>query len=417
MKKTFKFLMPILLITFYSCTTVDDDLLPDQESVEIKSGIDPEFIKYLKLKGYKNPETLKIDELDDKYVVGNQIIFSKEEFHSFLPFYENLNKSNALWREYSYTPTTPLTKRVIPYYIKSTVSSSYRTIIIDAFNTWNNIRNFNIEFEYIGNLPAGPPDNNDIEIDISTENFTVFADGPGPVGVKDHGILLEFNPSKTNLYTSSKKKWLFVQAIGVLIGINPESEGSKWYTDLVPGTRAVEAYTMYNKWLYERLIDGDGIPDWGGFSYSDLVGIRNTWPHDTSEKPLYSYISTGSGWGNWTTDWSLYGSGNSNYGFWGINGYIYSSSRTGTVALYKYIHSSGVPYISTTPNLHISYPSFSFNGTVGYVFSSPGTNRVPVYEWYNPNVGYFFTTNSVDAYVQGPGWVGGGIAHYVLSLL
>jgi hypothetical protein len=137
---------------------------------------------------------------------------------------------------------------------------------------------------------------------------------------------------------------------------------------------------------------------------------------DQTEKPFYSYVSTNSGWGNWTTNWSTYQYGNTQYGFWGVTGYIYSVAKAGSVPLYKYTHSSGTPYISTISNLHISYPSFTFIGQIGNVFPSSGTSRTPVYEWYNSNVGYFFTTNAVDNYIQGPGWIGGGIAFYAMSL-
>ena len=77
---------------------------------------------------------------------------------------------------------------------------------------------------------------------------------------------------------------------------------------------------------------------------------------------------------------------------------------------------TGTPYKSIDPNIDVNYPSFTKNGILGHVYTSNGPSRTPVYEWYNPNVGYFFTTNAVDGYVQGPGWTTGGTAFYVMSL-
>ncbi|MBN7814219.1 hypothetical protein [Algoriphagus pacificus] len=402
-------IMPFLILSVLGCQEVENPSIIQKPQEQTQNKIHENFIEYLKLSGYKNIEKLKIDEFEDKFIVSNEIQFKKVDVLKELDLLKN--SKTYLWRRSDFTPTTPFQKRVIPYRFNSRVSSSFKDKIIDAFNTWNSIRNFNINFFYD---PTGSISGSYVDIDY--DNYISGFNVGQPNSFNDFGLIYDFSPSTLNSYSTSKQKWLFVHMIGHLIGLRHEDDSNLTWVDLVPGTFEIESYTMY-KYSIDDYDNGPGVPDWAGFYYTDLLGVRYLWPHDTSEKPLYSYTSNTTGWGNWTTNWDTYQYGTTQYGYWGVTGYIFTSVKSGTIPLYRYTHSTGTPYISTNPSLHITYPSFTKNNTLGYVYSSSGSNRIPVYEWYNPNIGYYFTTNTNDNYVQSSGWIGGGIAFYTLSLI
>lgn len=398
----------IFLCLFWSCQEIENGpmLLENETNLQEKT-IDPDLIQFLNYLGYQDHLKVSIIDEGKDYLIDNEIIVHKSDVEKFT----SLSKSpNFLWRKNFYTSSTPFQKRNIPYIIYDDFSQNFRGVINDAFDTWNNIRNFNINFyevdkNYVGDV---------VYVFKSTSSTIANANRPWASGEFGDNILLN-QTRLLNEYSSSQVKWIIVHSIGHLLGIGHETDGGHQDYSLVAGTFD-NYFTMYEKSLSAYNSSG-GIPSWSGFFYTDLLGIRNLWPHDTSEKPLYTYMSSNSGWAYLTPYWGELEYGNSNYGYWGVTGYIYTSFKSGTIPIYRYTHSSGTPYISTTSNLQILYPSYTNNGVFGYVFSSGGTGRIPVYEWYNPNVGYYFTTNSNDGYVQSQGWIGGGIAFYALSLL
>ncbi|MDN3204146.1 hypothetical protein [Algoriphagus sediminis] len=400
----------IIFILVFGCNNLLEEPI-QLDSPTFKEGvvITPDLEIALEHLGYLNPNDLKILESDMDYLIDDEIIIHKEDIEEFLKL---RGEPNALIRQNAITSTTPGTKRNIPYVIlPGEFSPTMENLIDQAFDRWNNIRNFNINF-YRAPTPAGFGNGNWILVSATSSSTLMNANRPFLNG--DVGDVLVINSSILSLYSSIKVQWMLAHSIGHLLGIGHDTDGNNPLHSLVSGTRnnMVTMY-KYNITTYDSIT---GIPNWSGFYYTDLLGIRYLWPNDVTEKPLYSYLHRNNGWGQWTPNWNTYQYSSGFYDYYGVTGYLYTSSKPGTVPLYKYTHVSGTPYISTTPNIHITYSAFSYVGVTGHVFPSAGTDRIPVYEWYNPSVGYFFTTNAVDNYVQGPGWIGGGIAFYTLTL-
>lgn len=410
--KKLKYLV-ILFLGITSCNQLIqmENLEPISEVT--KTHINPEFKEYLVLLGFDNPDDLIIEDFEDYFLVNNYLRFSKDELKKELEILLN-NDPNTLYRRTIFTPTTPFQKRIIKYKFQEGVPLSSRTKMIDAFNTWNNIRNFNIQF--VNDQLA---DSGVILIKALTQSSSNWVEADVPSSLKPHGIGLNYRFDLMDIYlNNSKQKWVFINSIGVTIGLINESLKNNSYANLIPGTMNTDSYSIY----YQPFLPGAGhpssgnIPDWTGFPYTDLLGIRYLWPHDTTEKPLYSYVSKYTSWGHWTLNWNQYGYYTPEYLYWGVSGYIFTVQKPNTVPLYRYTNSNGANYLTLNSNLGLTYPSFTSNGIFGYVYNSPGPNRMPVYEWYHPNNGFFITTNFVDTYVQSQGMTGGSIAFYAVTL-
>lgn len=368
--------------------------------------------------------TSKIKSHEGRYIVDECIVITEEK----LSEWDSSQKGANLQTRTQANVSVPVGEiKTITYRIASNIPSSTATLINQVIQNYNSIRNFNLNFQ-----PTTSTNQQLLFLGVTDSPPyyvpTGKADWPtnGNIG---SFVELDINDFNSTSITNGIKLFVIAHEIGHTIGFRhtdwlEQEEGNYGYDDgiykfiggtLIPATFHSDPISIYNSTGYyqDRYLP---TPEFSDFPYTDLLAIRYMYSKDNSEKPFYSYVSTGSGWANWTTDWLTYGYGTPQYGFWGITGYIYSSSKTGTVPLYKYTHVTGTPYMSTTSNLDVSYPSFTNNGPLGNVYTTSGQSRVPVYEWYNPNVGYFFTTNAVDNYVQGPGWIGGGIAFYAMSL-
>ncbi|MFN3757633.1 MAG: hypothetical protein ACK4SF_00325 [Algoriphagus aquaeductus] len=396
----------IPLFTF-SCEVFEEP--SKQEMNEFEFQLDSDFIEFLKVMGYDEPENLTISKTENDFIINHEIIIHQRDFDSFLSL---KNSPNFLWRKSNYTFTTPGTKRNIGYIFYDNFSTSFKDKVIDAFNTWNQIRNFNINFIEVDDSYLGDV----VYIFKEDPRSTTVIQVNSPWNSGSVGDLIVFSEEKlNNLLSPSQAKWALVYTVGRLIGIGLESESSNSQFHLIPGTRVGDP-TMYETSI-TSLYYGSGVPNWAGFYYSDLLGIRYLWPHDTSEKPLYSYLKTATGGFNWTTNWNLYQYGASGFNYWGVNGYIYSVQKNGTVPLYRYRHNvTQVDYLSLDPNLAGSFPSYVQQEITGYVFTSSSPDRIPIYEWYHPNKGFYFTTLTNDGVTSSGGWTGGGIAFYALKL-
>ena len=403
-----KLLFAGIFATFFSCDTEENLPLIDEQTQTIESNsIDPRFISYLQKIGFKDIPLSEIHESENGYVVEGDISFSKAELIKIYDEMEKLQGKNLQWR-YNTMVTTPANQiTTFKYKFDSSIPSSIRTSVNQAFAHWNSIRNYKLKFQEVSsgsyntlitNNPDYPGAYAEARLPISTSGSS------GTVG-----NIMRIDINLFNGILPAQQVYIIAHEIGHLVGLRHSDSSASSQHILIPGTYTIDPNSIMNSGSFP-------VPSWTNFHYLDLLAIRYYYSYDTSEKPFYAYVSTNSGWGNWTTNWTTYEYGDSQYTYWGVNGYIYTSPKSGTVPIYKYTHVTGTPYKSIDPNIDVNYPSFTKNGILGHVYTSNGPSRTPVYEWYNPNVGYFFTTNAVDGYVQGPGWTTGGTAFYVMSL-
>jgi len=409
MKTILKALLILLGVTaFFGCTTEEQSPIIQKKIIE-NPDIDPKFYGFLKIMGYDDPGILQIEVRKEDFIIDNEIIIHKKDYNDYL---SKSGTENSLWRKNYYTSTTPYQKRVIPFRFRDQIPSYYKTKLISAFNEWNKIRNFNITFSQVEKTYAGKA----VSIYEADPNSTTIVQANLPWESGSFGDLINLSPTKLDKYSDSQITWILVHAIGHLIGIGHETDKKFSNFSLVAGTFSDEIYTMYDKNMntYEK---EEGIPNWSGFNYTDLLAIRYIWPYDNTEKAFYAYLKTSTGGYNWTTDWNTYQYAASGFSYWGVNGYIYTTQKSGTVPLYKYRHNvTHVDYLSLNPNLSASYPGYIRQSTIGYVFTSNAAGSRPIYEWYHPNKGFYFTTLANDGVVSSGGWTGGGIAFYTLTL-
>ncbi|MFN3757634.1 MAG: M57 family metalloprotease [Algoriphagus aquaeductus] len=404
-----KLLYAVLVVTFFGCDMEENLPLVDSKEQAIESNsIDPRFIRYLETIGFSDVSESDIFETKDAYVVQGDINFSKAEL---IGIYDEMGNSQGqnLQLRYSLMVSTPANQiTIFKYTFDSSIPSHIRESVNEAFANWNSIRNFKFRFEEVSTgvyntLITSPP-----------TNSGAFAEAQLPIassgGSATIGSVMRINISLFNGISHAQRVFISAHEIGHLVGLLHTDEG---LGTLIPGT----FYSDPNSIMNSGSFFGFPVPSWTNFSYLDLLSVRYYYSYDTSEKPFYSYLKNATGGFNWTTNWNLYQYGASGFTYWGINGYIYSSSKSGTVPLYRYRNNiTQVDYLSLDPNLSASFPSYIQQEISGYVFTSSSPDRTPVYEWYHPNKGFHFTTLTNDGVISSGGWTGGGIAFYALKL-
>ena len=404
-----KLLFAGIFAAFFSCDTEESLPVVDKVDDTVESNsIDPRFIRYLESIGFNEISLSEIHETEDSYVVEGDISFSKAELSKVYDAMEKLQGQNLQWR-HSLMVSTPANQiTTFKYKFDSSIPSNIRTSVNEAFANWNSIRNYKLRFQEVtsgsyNTLITSPPSNSNAY--ASAQLPIPSSGGPGTVGSN-----LRINISAYNGISHAQRVFITSHEIGHLVGLLHTDEG---LGTLIPGTLNSDPHSIMNSGTFFGL----PVPNWTDFSYLDLLAVRYYYSYDTSEKPFYSYLKTSTGGFNWTTNWNTYQYGASGFTYWGVNGYIYSISKSGTVPLYRYRHNvTQVDYLSLNPNLSTSFPGYIQQEIAGYVFTSSSPDRTPVYEWYHPNKGYHFTTLTNDGVVSSGGWTGGGIAFYALKL-
>lgn len=398
-----------LIAAFFSCDTEENlPVIEQVDGIPESNSIDPRFIEYLDRVGFGQVEESNIIESEDNYVVEGDMVFSKTEIASYYDEMDKLKGQN-LQRRYSIVVSTPPFEfTTFKYKFNTSIPSSIRTSVNEAFDKWNQIRNYRIKFEEVTTgsyntfITTGPDPG-------------AYADAFLPTGTGVVGNTMRIDVSEFNSISHSQRVFIAAHEIGHLVGLRHTDSSASPEHILIPGTFQPDPQSVMNSGGFFYPI----VPNWTAFSYLDLLAIRTLYPHDTGEVPLYVYLNTGTGGFNWTTNWNTYQYGALGHSYYGLNGYIFTYAFPTTVPLYKYKHSTfHITYMSTDPNLNISTPAWVNQGQLGYVFTSPASNRMAIYEWYHPDKGYHFTTltEENDGIVQSGGWTGGGIAFYTVTL-
>jgi len=358
-----------------------------------------------------------IEEVDNFYVLDGCLKLLKDQEKG-----QEKIINGKLQQSYtnSYVYVSPGTKRTVTYKIDSSIPSSgsnnWSSNIDAAMIAYNSIRNFNITFQKITSGSA------DITFSGGYFSSTAIAWGSWTSsGNPGTSVTINFNYSGNIL--GSQRTFVMAHEVGHNLGfrhtnwiaagesLNNPSAGL-YGGNLVPATFGSDPYTIMNTGP-----SYPSVPNWTDFPYTDLLAIRYLYSYDASEKPFYSYLKTSTGGYNWTTNWNTYQYGASGFSYWGVNGYIYSSQKSGTVPLYRYRHNvTHVDYLSRDSNLGATYPGYVLQATAGYVYTANSSGRMPVYEWYHPDKGFYFTTLTSDSVTSSGGWSGGSIAFYTLTL-
>jgi len=100
----------------------------------------------------------------------------------------------------------------------------------------------------------------------------------------------------------------------------------------------------------------------------------------------------------------------SGYVFECNEGYVFSSSETGTIPLYQYYSAGGTDHFYST-TYYPDLSGYEFQGTVCYVYDSYAPGRLSLYRWWSLGGADHFYTTSYHLTI--PGYVYEGIACWV----
>lgn len=134
-------------------------------------------------------------------------------------------------------------------------------------------------------------------------------------------------------------------------------------------------------------------------------------------KPLYRYWN-GAGTDHfYTNSWDEVGAGSNGYGIEKVEGYMFPTQQSGTLALHRYWSSSRVDHFYTTnfSELGNGANGYVYEGVIGYVFPNPGSGAALHRYWNSSITNHFYTTNFGELGGGSNGYVYEGVIGYVIQ--
>jgi hypothetical protein len=138
-----------------------------------------------------------------------------------------------------------------------------------------------------------------------------------------------------------------------------------------------------------------------------------------SKVPLYRYWNAGIGDHFYTTNWNELGSGNNQWAYEGVEGYIYDGGVTGALPLYRYWNPVTGDHFYTTNWGELGSGGsngWRFEGVQGYVLGSSASGTTPLYRYWNPTkTDHFYTTDWSELGSGAQGYTYEGVQCYIFT--
>lgn len=135
------------LFLFWSCQNENNRPISSSQLDLVSTEINPNLLKYLQIIGYEKDVHQHIKKNKDGYLIENDIFISHENIINTIDLIESSHSENKQLR-FNLLITSQSGQYTTLYYkFSSALSSVVKNNIRQAFEEWNQIRNFRFNFE------------------------------------------------------------------------------------------------------------------------------------------------------------------------------------------------------------------------------------------------------------------------------
>ncbi len=393
----FKSSLLFFLILFLASCTKNLDLNPNDSN-------DPSSLKTLK----ESFGQSSIKSFGAKYLIQGDMVVDKSNVNLISEKISSKNnRASSIKSLQAYE--SKVTVNSISVYIDPsiTVNSDWVNAINAAASDWNSISNFGLQFSV--NTTNSTSDISIISGSAPTDEI-VIADLPIS-GAPGATITIDLNQSASYDYMRLK----IAHAIGHTIGFRHTDYYGESGITYIPGSvPATSSNTNPDLISVMNSTPRFYVQQWIGFSPQDLLSIRTVYPLDNTQIPIYRYYKNARHF--YTGNWNEIGYDTQGWSYEGYEGFVFNTSGTQRVPIYRYYAGGTGDYLYTTNwnELQNGRYGYGYEGILGYAFNSQVSGTVPLYRFrklYSGVTLHFYARN----YSEGNGWIYEGVCCYVLQ--
>lgn len=375
----------ILFVFFQSCkqNKNDEEVVP----VETVDKGNERLFKFLVEQGFHEDEITFNDTL---FTIDGDIKISRIALEDHYKAAEEGSNSKTTQRRHSFIVSDAYISN-IKVFIRTDVSSDWRSALRTAFGKWNNtvlstkIRFVETTISTEANISVGTY--------YTADNIIAYAYLPYSDGKPGHELMIN---TKYNYLSAKDKITTIVHELGHNIGLQHTNQTGGTHID---GTATSDAQSVMNA----------SLMSWTDFSHNDIRAAQILYPagnRNTRLTPLYRYYRAPHAAHFYTTQFPEL---RFTY-FEHIECFIWDHQSSGSVPIYRYYNSSNSKHMYTTNwnELGAGRYGYAYEGIIGYAYNNHISGTIPIYRYYNPSSGnHHFTKSSVTPsgyYKEGIGW-------------